>query len=78
MRAIQELGAGCWKCRTLAENAALAVADAGVEAVIVKVRDLAEILRFDGVQALPALAIDGRVKISGRVPSAAEIRGLLV
>lgn len=43
-----------------------------------KVQEIAEILAFDGVRALPALAIDGEVKLSGRVPSAGEIKALLI
>jgi len=78
MRTIQVLGAGCGKCRTLAANAEQALKDAGVEGRVVKVQEIAEILTFDGVRALPALAIDGEVKLSGRVPSAGEIKAFLI
>jgi len=78
MRTIQVLGAGCGKCRTLAANAEQALKDAGVEGRVVKVQEIAEILAFDGVRALPALAIDGEVKLYGRVPSAGEIKALLI
>jgi arsenite/tail-anchored protein-transporting ATPase len=77
MRTIQVLGAGCGKCRTLAANAEQALKDAGVEGRVVKVQDIAEILAFEGVRALPALAIDGQVKVCGRVPSVGEIKTLL-
>jgi len=43
----------------------------------VKVQDIAEILAFEGVRALPALAIDGQVKVCGRVPSVGKIKTLL-
>jgi len=79
MRTIQVLGTGaCRKCRTLAANAEQALKDAGVEGRVVKVQEIAEILAFDGVRALPALAIDGEVKLYGRVPSAGEIKALLI
>ena len=78
MRTIQVLGTGCAKCRTLATNAEQAVREAGVEARVVKVQDIVEILTFEGVSALPALAVDGQVKVCGRVPGASEIKTLLV
>ncbi len=77
MRTIQVLGTGCAKCQTLAANAEQAVKEAGLDAEVVKVRDIAEILTFDGVRALPALAVDGVVKVCGRVPAAGEIKTLL-
>ena len=55
MRTIQVLGTGCSKCQTLAANAEQAVKEAGVEGRVVKVQDIAEILAFEGVRALPAL-----------------------
>ena len=66
MMKIQVLGTGCSKCKTLAANAEQAVKEAGIEGVVVKVQDIAEILTFDGVRALPALAVDGEVKACGR------------
>jgi small redox-active disulfide protein 2 len=77
MTRIQILGTGCSKCAALAANAERAIADSGVEGEVVKVRDLAEILAFDGVNALPALAIDGQVRACGRALSPAEIGHLL-
>lgn len=77
MRQIQILGTGCSKCTKLAANAEQAVREAGVEAQVVKVRDIAEILAFDGIRSLPALAVDGEVKVCGRVPDAPEILALL-
>ena len=59
-RKIQVLGTGCTKCKTLAANAEQAVKEAGIDAVVVKIQDISDILAFDGVRALPALAIDGR------------------
>jgi small redox-active disulfide protein 2 len=77
MKTIQILGTGCAKCRDLAANAEQAMKDAVIEGQVVKVREIAEIRDFEGVRALPALAIDGEVKVCGRVPSAGEIRALL-
>ena len=63
---IQILGTGCPKCKQLAENAALAVAAAGVACHIEKVTQIAEIMKF-GVMLTPALALDGVVKCMGKV-----------
>ena len=73
MLRIQVLGTGCPKCKKLAENAEAAVRSAGIECEIVKVTDINEIMKF-GVMMTPALAIDGKVKVVGKVPSPDEIK----
>lgn len=72
MHAIQILGTGCPKCKTLAANAEAAVRALGIEATIEKVDKIQEIMQF-GVMTTPALVIDGRVLSTGRVLSAEEI-----
>ncbi|MFO0888784.1 MAG: thioredoxin family protein [Isosphaeraceae bacterium] len=74
---IQVLGTGCSRCQTLAANAEQAVKEAGIDGEVVRVKDISEILAFDGVRALPALAVDGEVKACGRSLSPAEIRKFL-
>jgi small redox-active disulfide protein 2 len=73
---IEILGTGCPKCKKLAENAEVAAGDLGVEYEIQKVTDINEIMKF-GVMMTPALAVDGEVKIVGRVPSVEEIKAML-
>ncbi|MDN5279483.1 MAG: hypothetical protein PWR01_3448 [Clostridiales bacterium] len=73
---IQILGTGCPSCLKLADNAKQAAEEAGVECEIVKVTDINEITAF-GVMMTPALAIDGQVKIMGKVASAEEIKKIL-
>jgi len=73
---IQILGAGCPKCRKLAANAEEAARGLGVGFEIEKITDVAEILGF-GVMRTPALAVDGRVVVSGKVPGADEIKKLI-
>ena len=77
MKLIQVLGPGCAKCAKLKENAEAAVQEAGVEATVEKITDINVITGF-GVMMTPALAIDGEVKIVGKVPSTDEIKALLV
>lgn len=73
---IQILGTGCPKCKQLAANAQAAIAAAGVEAEIVKIEKIAEIVAM-GAMLTPALAIDGDVKSSGKVLSADQIEELI-
>ena len=73
---IQILGTGCHKCITLAQATAQAVAELGIDAQISKVTDLREIMAF-GVMMTPALAVNGIVKVSGRVPGIAEIKSMI-
>ena len=73
---VQILGTGCPKCRQLTENARKAIVDAGLDAEIEKVTDLKTIAKM-GVMTTPALAVDGKVKSSGKVPSPEEIRAML-
>ncbi len=73
---IQILGTGCPKCKKLAENAEAAAKALGIEYTIDKVTDINEIMSF-GVMMTPALAVDGVVKVVGKVPDAEAIKGLL-
>ncbi len=73
---VEIYGTGCAKCTKLYELAVKAVDQTGTDAEVVKVSDLAEIMKA-GIMITPALAIDGQVKISGRLPSCDEIKALL-
>ena len=76
VKKVQVLGPGCPNCTRLAENVQAAVTDLGVEAQVEKVSDIGAIVSF-GVMATPALVVDGEVKVVGKVPSVAEIKGFL-
>jgi len=73
---IQVLGPGCPKCKKLAENAEAAAKALGVDYQLDKVTDIAQILSF-GVMMTPALVVDGKVKMVGKVPSSEDIKALL-
>ena len=73
---IQILGTGCPKCKKLAENAEAAVQGLEPRFEVEKVTNINEIMKF-GVMMTPALAVDGEVKIVGKVPSPDEIRRML-
>lgn len=70
---IEILGMGCPSCVKLEKNAADAAQSAGIDADVVKVTDMNEIMNY-GVTRTPALVIDGVVKSSGKILKADEIR----
>jgi small redox-active disulfide protein 2 len=76
MVTIEVLGPGCAKCAQLATNAQQAVDETGIEARVSKVTDINAITSF-GVMLTPAIAIDGEVKASGKVPGVEAIKGWL-
>ena len=76
MKKLQILGTGCPKCKKLAANAEAAAQALGIEYEIVKVTDINEIMRF-GVMMTPALAVDGVVKVVGKVPDPDDLMPLL-
>lgn len=77
MKKLQILGTGCPKCDKLSEQAEQAIAELGEGYELVKISDIEEIVDF-GVMMTPALAIDGEVKVVGKVISKDEIIKMLV
>lgn len=65
-------GTGCLKCIQAENVAKQAVQQAGVEAEIEHVKDIAQIAKA-GVLLTPGVAIDGKVVVKGRVPDVAEL-----
>ena len=76
MKKLQILGTGCAKCTSLANAVELAAKELGLEYEIEKVTDLKRIMSF-GVMTTPALAVDGQVKVSGRMPDFEQLKTLL-
>ncbi len=64
------------KCKRLAKNVEVAVAELGVPAEIEKVEDITAIMDR-GVMLTPALIVDGELKVSGRVADVKEIKEIL-
>jgi len=74
---LEILGSGCANCQRLMAVAEEAVRDLGIaDAELVKVEDFPSIMAY-GVMATPALAIDGKLVMSGKVLSKAEVTTLI-
>jgi len=76
MKTLQILGTGCPKCVKLAENTEAAAKHLGIPYRLEKVTEITKIIAF-GVMSTPALAVDGAVKFSGKIPTPEEIERIL-
>ena len=76
MKKIQILGTGCAKCEKLASNAKQAAESLGLDFELEKVTDLNQIMGF-GVMTTPGLVVDGKVLVTGKVPSPTDIEKMI-
>ena len=76
MKKIEIFGAGCARCEQLSDLTRQVADDMGIAYDLVEVREMETILS-QGVLMVPALAVDGEVKSSGRIPTRDEIRLIL-
>jgi small redox-active disulfide protein 2 len=74
---IKILGTGCSNCKNLEKATYNAVAELDVTATITKVEDIQQIMSY-GVMRTPALVVDEKVIMYGRVPSVSEIKEMLL
>ena len=73
---VEIFGMGCPNCSRLEENVRKALAEEGLEADVVKVDKLDDIVAR-GVMGTPALAIDGEMKSTAKVLNVKQVRALL-
>ena len=73
---IEVLGTGCAKCKSLLKNVEKAVSESSVQAEIIKIDSIQEIMER-GVMMTPALFIDGESKMMGKTGSVEEIKKML-
>ncbi len=73
---IKILGTGCPKCKSLEKMTREIVEQNGINATITKVEDIMEIMQYN-ILSTPALVVNEKVEIKGRVPSAEEIKQVL-
>ena len=70
---IKVLGTGCPKCKALEKATQDVITEMGVDASIIKEEDIMKIMEY-GIMHTPGLVINGKVVMSGRVPSTKEIQ----
>lgn len=73
---IEVLGTGCPKCKSLEKAVREVVEQNDIDAGIRKVEDIMEIMKFN-VMTTPALVVNGKVVVKGRVPSNNELKEIL-
>ncbi len=73
---IKILGTGCPKCKTLEKMTREVVEQNGINATITKVEDIMDIMQYN-ILSTPALVVNEKVEIKGRIPSAEEIKQVL-
>lgn len=69
---IEVLGTGCTKCKQLEKDVYNALAELNVAADVSKVEDIKKIMSYK-VMLTPALVINDKVKLSGRLPKKDEL-----
>ncbi|GAG79154.1 unnamed protein product [marine sediment metagenome] len=74
---IKILGTGCPKCKALEKATINALAELDIAANVSKVEDIMQIMNY-GVISTPALVINEKVVIKGRIPSENEIKEILI
>ena len=73
---VKVLGAGCPRCRELDAAVRSVLEELGSEAVVEHVKDFPSIAAY-GVMSTPALVINGKAVVCGRVPDRSELRKIL-
>jgi len=73
---IKVLGTGCAKCKQLEKDVFNALAELDLAADVEKVQDIKKIMSYK-VMSTPALVVNGKVKVAGRVPRADELKKLI-
>jgi small redox-active disulfide protein 2 len=76
MTKLQILGMGCSKCQLLTAHTEAAAKELGMAYELEKITDIGKITDM-GVMMTPALAINDKVVLSGKVASAEEIKNIL-
>jgi small redox-active disulfide protein 2 len=73
---IKVLGIGCVKCKALEKSVREAVAEMNIQAEVIKVDDILEIMN-SGILRTPGLMIDGKVVSSGHILSVSQVKAIL-
>jgi small redox-active disulfide protein 2 len=73
---IEVLGPGCPKCQSTEQTVRKALTELNVQAEVVKVTDINAIIE-KGVMWTPALVIDGKLALQGKIPTLEQVKQLI-
>ncbi len=73
---IEVLGPGCPKCMSTEQNVRKALSELNMQAEVVKVTDI-DVIIEKGVMWTPALVIDGKLVLQGKIPNVEQIKQLV-
>lgn len=76
MTDIKILGSGCAKCNSLYETTEKLATEMGLEFTIEKITDMLKFIDY-GVMITPAIVVDGKLKVAGKIPTDNEIKAFL-
>jgi small redox-active disulfide protein 2 len=71
------LGTGCPKCKTLEKLTRDTVQELGITSSVSKEEDIVKIMNY-GIMHTPGLVINGKVVLSGRIPTSKEIKEIII
>ncbi len=74
---IKILGPGCARCKSLEKTVINSLAELDIAADVSKVEDIMKIMEY-GVMSTPALVINGKVVMSGQVPSMTQVKEIIL
>ena len=69
---IKILGPGCARCQSLEKTVKEVVAALNLDIKVEEIKDMKQIMQYP-ILMTPGLVIDGKVVMSGKVPSKAEV-----
>jgi small redox-active disulfide protein 2 len=73
---IEILGSGCSKCKATEEIVKKIVKKLGIKAEVGHVYDIDKITEY-GAMLTPAVAIDGKIKVEGKIPTENEVEKII-
>jgi small redox-active disulfide protein 2 len=73
---IEILGTGCPSCLVVEEIVKKAVKELGIKANVEHVYEIEKIIEY-GVMLTPAIVINGKIKIEGKIPTIEEAKKMI-
>lgn len=73
---VKVLGPGCAKCKTTFQVIEKVIKENNLDVKLTKVDDIMEMMSYN-IMTTPAVAVDGKVRMKGQVPSESDVKRLL-